>query len=137
MINNKTYFNMIHADELMIGNYIFDGVQLQIVEGIEHDGCWCRSINGAISFFYDYDNLYPTPIDENWLTDFGFKKRRNPNNTPTWIYVKDREIWYYQQMETLKFEIRYFGLYHQIELKYVHQLQNLYFTLTGKKLTII
>jgi hypothetical protein len=129
---------MIQAKELMIGNYLYceySGEIIQVTE-IKNDGVYASSNKTVIERYYYYEEIHSIPIDEKWLTDFGFEKRKNLNNTPTWIYFKDNERWMYQDWETLEFTIRPFGLNNQTEIKYIHQLQNLYYCLVGKELEL-
>lgn len=71
-------------------------------------------------------NLSPIPLTEDWLLKFGFDMKYG--NT----YLKDR----------MKFDINTIGLvrFHWSQkvtyIKYVHQLQNLYFALTGQELKL-
>ncbi len=72
----------------------------------------------------DFDPVYmfcPVPLTEQWLKDFGFKK-----SLRTWR--KFGCIFHITQYG--KFFINKLNL----EIKYVHQLQNLYFALTGNEL---
>ncbi len=76
--------------------------------------------------------FYAIPLTEEWLLKFGFEKDRNGWNLPDtrfsltdkfypcWL---DRILW---PQDTPKFK--------DMELKYVHQLQNLYFSLTGSEI---
>jgi hypothetical protein len=114
------------ATELRIGNYI--------------------QINGDLSYataslIIAIDELEltvkPIPLTEEWLKDFGFIDKYKSCNTDWSIYgftinqqsdeddegskIPQEQIFYYQ---------------YQYDIKYVHQLQNLYFALTGKELTI-
>ena len=78
-------------------------------------------------------DLLPKPISltAEWLTKFGFDGR----NDFVWKYnigIQIKEGKYY-------FAFKDLGgvLFHSlVECKYVHQLQNLYFALTGEELTI-
>jgi len=117
------------AEELRLWNFIFDGVQLQMVEQIEYEGCYCRSINGAVSFYYDYENLCPIPITEQWLIDFGF------------AFTMESGLFNisgYDVMLTkngIDFYLGEYGSWYK-NIEYVHQLQNLYFALTGEELQL-
>jgi hypothetical protein len=82
-------------------------------------------------------DLEPIPLTEEWLTDFGFIDEYKSYNKHWSIYgftinqqsdedyygnkIPQEQIFYYQ---------------YQYDIKFVHQLQNLYFALTGKELTI-
>jgi hypothetical protein len=69
----------------------------------------------------------PIPLTEEWLLKFGYIKGK--------IYYTEKEhgtiSFYFNDSEELKCEV-YDWTYDNI--KYVHQLQNLYFALTGKEL---
>jgi hypothetical protein len=130
----------MNPKELMIGTYIFDCVQLQLVEGIEHDGCWCRSINGAVSFFYDYEELHPIPIDEKWLTDFGFDISKGSSTWATKIeldYGMSNEYQIFKnEISIVDYSFIYFSYKFITRVEYIHQLQNLYWCLVGKELEL-
>ena len=70
----------------------------------------------------------PIPITENWLKDFGFENintlNYQLNKFIVWTNIKTKEL--------------VFRSYYQpdVIIKHVHQLQNIYFALTGKELTI-
>ena len=73
----------------------------------------------------------PIPLTEEWLVKFGFKiEGKTWGNTN---YSKDFSgIWLQDRGELYKCTISN-GNKH-IEIRYVHQLQNLYFALTGEEL---
>ena len=102
------------AKELRIGNYILFGVinePIKITGGIDEKNTTIQMAK-------------PIPLTEEWLLKFGFSKygRLNTNDNFKLIYDYDLSTFYLDDI----------GL----ELKHVHQLQNLYFALTGKELTI-
>jgi hypothetical protein len=88
--------------------------------------------NGIISQFEidDFDYLKEhefIPLTEEWLLKFGFNK---------W---KDKKIWTCKKVMIYfhaKEEFCFGRASNRTKLKYVHQLQNLYFALTGEELTI-
>jgi hypothetical protein len=81
----------------------------------------------------DLDDAYrPIPLTEEWLLKFGFEKQIDDYYYFYGYYASfdaDLPMWFGQegccQKETIKENI-----------KYVHQLQNLWFGLTGEELTI-
>lgn len=78
----------------------------------------------------DLDRLLGVPITEEWLLRFGFIKK---NNTPSIeLYIKEDFIVRFDPQDKFQFYIN--GKY--INIDYVHQLQNLYFALTNKELTL-
>ena len=105
------------AHELRIGNYaIFGNNANSTIEEIvainntdwfyEGKKYWLETKNLEGELLKDFR---PIPLTEEWLLKFGFERTYNS-------------------------QFRYFG--HYIKIKYVHELQNLYFALTGQELTI-
>jgi hypothetical protein len=71
-------------------------------------------------------NVQPIPLTEEWLVKFGFKKDEYYNaivKQPIELHVQDNIYWC---------DI----LWNSMEIKHVHQLQNLFFALTGEELII-
>ncbi len=72
------------------------------------------------SYFYE-----PIHITEEWLFKLGFNKFKG-DNYDFWLgdfeTACDMKIWFWKGT--------------QIKIQYVHQLQNLYFALTGSELTV-
>lgn len=139
---------MIDKKELRIGNIIrMEGIQNDIdnkafvVTGMGPTG---DTIWGKYKFPNNNDpgvmdsNEVPAyqrfcegmPITEEWLTKFGFKEWSEGN----WkIEVENanvdfEEINYYLPYKSLNVHIG------ELEMKYVHQLQNIYYIFTGKEL---
>jgi hypothetical protein len=82
--------------------------------------------------------LNPIPLTEEWLLKFGFEKDDVFNKIFTYLRLHDLCI---NKLSFRKSEgfICYDGFKYRTLLKhiqYVHQLQNLYFALTGKELVI-
>ena len=83
------------------------------------------------------DYYQPIPLTEEWLLKFGEIKA--PNST---IYCGDQDTESYVWKVNLKEHYVYEGIDAMCNIiswqpiKYVHQLQNLYFALTGEELTI-
>jgi hypothetical protein len=75
----------------------------------------------------------PIPLTEEWLLKFGFEFHTNAN-CQNFYYAKDAFICIRADEDFEWFRYYNGDFYH--ELKYVHQLQNLYFALTGEELTL-
>jgi len=75
----------------------------------------------------DWNNIKPIPLTEEWLIKFGFE-----------VYeFDDKEKQYRINDRLLVVRNNVFYDYgSRVELKYVHQLQNLFFALTQKELTL-
>ena len=109
------------ATELMIGNWVEQpntGTEqvvsilneLQIITTSGHIDKYCK----------------PIPLTEEWLIKFGFD-----NSLVKDIFLA---LGYNVIYDEGKYYFRYYGL--TVEVKHVHQLQNLYFALTNEELTI-
>ena len=105
------------ASELRIGNSIYQNEDLVFVT------TWRLKLIEDKSLDYK-----PIPLTEEWLIEFRFRKNKY-----------DIRYWYYHGFK-VKFNskgeitFRVSGVWYKI--KYVHQLQNLYHSLTGGELTI-
>ena len=73
-------------------------------------------------------DLTPIPLTEEWLERLGFKFKEGDDGPNTWAQ-RAGDIFV-----TLS---KYHGkFYYQRQVEYVHQLQNLYFALTGTELVV-
>lgn len=121
------------ANELRIGNWVYltDKEKVwEILDGHEIDEC--------------DDNLSvdPIPLTEEWLLMFGFT-RHHADYYNDVILLKDViNFDNGEQYDCLKVKIYPHELGSaqsvkgDLQIKHVHQLQNLYFALTGEELTI-
>ena len=114
------------SEELRIGNYVYSGifsnkvievypmffVQLSKIEDKEH-------------------NIKPIPLTEEWLLKFGFKR----TNKYDFELIKN-DFHFYTSSDF--FNGNGFICFNEfdIKIKYIHELQNLYFALTNKELII-
>ena len=128
------------ASELRIGNYVTDefydsfksifevdsinekGINLLI----EDDGNWTELAERWIGCEYDFNDLHGIPLTEQWLIDFGFKKI-NGKYFKVGFQLKGNKV-----IDDIGYHFKREGL--SIEISYVHQLQNLYHSLTGEEL---
>jgi hypothetical protein len=78
----------------------------------------------------------PIPLTEKWLLKFGFYETTKENYV-SGLYTLNKPDGFYINKETMCYcEIDYEGTTNdRIKIQYVHQLQNLYFALTGEELT--
>ena len=103
------------ANELRIGNWVetFEGV-IQIQNGWEID---------------EGNECQPIQLTEEWLIRFGFDEIEMSipvaYKTKSGFRIKEDQRGYWMQYK-----------YGTVIIKHVHQLQNLYFALTGEELTI-
>lgn len=113
------------ASELRIGNLVLDtfGKEVEVKDIMTYG---INSQWGCSTF--NYEELKPIPLTEEWLLKFGFK------------YTK-MEVGFNQfRKGILELSItpngyELFFTYKWVKIEYVHQLQNLYFALTNEELT--
>lgn len=108
---------MIKASELRIGNWVSNG---------EVD----YQITGATILHLEIKPsdaiAKPIPISPEWLERMGFEKQTD------WSYYFDDIYFSYNETGDLTCRLRYY----KTICYYVHQLQNLYFALTGEELIL-
>lgn len=109
---------MVQANELRLGNYVIDTVTNT-----------CGKIKGISSL--DNDIYEGIPLTPEILEKCGFEYKHLPpkehyfsNGMVVIDTYKTKDAFYYN------------GHFCDVSLDYVHQLQNLYFALTGKELEI-
>jgi hypothetical protein len=117
---------MIEPHELRIGNWVnLEGNVLQ-VDGRVICDVWME----------EFASIDPIPLTEEWLLKLGFI------NTPKW--PDDDCTWSHGGFLHFRIDMgvpaqeAYLDLYEGTSkyIQYVHQIQNLYFALTGSELTI-
>lgn len=120
----------MNASELRIGNWVkvptTDGSD--VFTQIEPSN-YCHEWNSEISI----ESYNPIPLTEEWLVKFGFEKIYH-----SWIHDEfDFDIVMHGHRYVLadisEDSGRYFA---HGKFQFVHQLQNLYFALTGEELTL-
>ena len=119
----------MEAKELRIGNYVKDHLgRVQKVSETRSDAYICYLSNGT-KLKYKLNTTKPIPLTEEWLVKFGFLLDLHHHRRLT--YSLNR-ITTYKQDGVFWCDI----LWDCLELKHVHQLQNLYFALTNEELII-
>lgn len=114
---------MIAANELRIGNWVQIGNDHQIVYQIIFNRGSGHSINHKD---YNEDFFNPVPLTPEILKKCELQECQNFAND--WTYIKEDEGEHYLVCDFVKVSSR--------PIKYLHQLQNLYFSLTGRELEI-
>lgn len=121
---------MIQANELRLGNYVYPFDDLHLCS---EDEIFANYREVYIEDFQYAIDIYPIPITEEWLlklggVDFGYQikiKAKRKLLVFNWSFKAvssgQRFGWYCKQYK---------------HIKYIHQLQNLYFALTNKELVI-
>ncbi len=112
----------MEAKELRIGNLLLtDYDYLVEVEFIHKNHFDCREL--TTGSFVVNGKYKPIPLTEEWLVKFGYRWTNGYGYRflKGWIKLKEG-VWKSYDLEA--------------EVKYVHELQNLYYALTKKELTI-
>lgn len=120
---------MIRPEELRIGNlvYIPGTGQALPITAINMDlGVWVNRSLGLLGF----DQIDPIELTEDWMLKFGFVKKWD--NMPGLGIIEFYEHQLCKHRITPQLRMPIVGL----DIKSVHQLQNLYFALTGEELTV-
>ena len=149
------------ASELRIGNYVYYEHTTHIVSGVHGNkvySWWVKDGEPVIEYeakdisgtqvenpYMDVVSQYkPIPLTEEWLLKFGFVNIDKGNND--FITYTDSEHNYYLQNDVRKKDGKYLILdnsfddlraFSMIDIEYVHQLQNIYYCLTGEELNYI
>jgi hypothetical protein len=123
---------MIAANELRIGNYIYwDENQVFKISGITKAGCRFEDDNNQ---FRTHKRILPIPLTPEILEKCGMQKLNN-----SWI-IDDGSRDEHGAVISGNYTFSLFGYnvselyYGKFHVKHLHQLQNLYFFLTGKEL---
>ncbi len=115
------------AQDLRIGNLVYDrDGKTATIDSIGMFGnvrLTTSDYHCESSTLFDCD---PIQLTEEWLLRFGFEKVNH--------YFQINEFWVYFRLRDYKYVFRH--CVKTFEIKYVHQLQNLYYALTGEELTL-
>jgi len=127
------------ANELRIGNYVnimndtVDDEYVKVIVTIRRNFAEIECNEDQDSF--EYHEIQPIPITEEWLVKFGFNKcnyktvYHAPNSTI--FLLNGRAVKHYKRQD-----VEYFRMVREdVNIKYIHELQNLVFALTGVELT--
>ena len=128
------------AKDLRLGNYV-----LSNLPQTNHENDY-YTVDLILLEIFDSVEVEPIQLTEEWLIKFGFEKDREVYNLGIPVFVKNNfRIWDnrdkveyekilgYSDSSDFKF---IYSKNIQPYIKYVHQLQNLYFSLTGEELKI-
>jgi len=107
----------MEAKELRIGNWIYSNTDKDIYRV------------DLIESWRNYLSISAIPLTEEWLLRVGFEKTESGN------YSNEEGSFELIHNNVIGFRFAVEGQYAYPEIKYVHQLQNLYFALTGLELT--
>ena len=117
--------------EIRIGNYV-DKIPYRGQDSNETRKDWIIGSHD-IGFWHTEEFIYkPIPLTTEWLEKFGFERHSEIGHSH---YFKDAD--YSIDIEHPGDDIYMYLKTRKVKLKYVHQLQNLYFCLTNEELKIM
>ena len=120
--------NQLKEKELRMGNHIEFDSKIFTVKEIRDKSITVIGRNGYSQLSIIYVN--PIPLTEDILVKLGFEIE-NDNLFDDWsVFTKGNLAIYYDSSKD-----RFIYLETSIQIKHVHQLQNLYFALCGEELT--
>lgn len=117
----------ISTNELRIGNYVTEDGRLILI----HDG-----------FGIDHaHNFEAIPITEEWILKFGFEIKEVRDIIE---YLLNKAMFMFSIYRKVGYDVFFLSQYSEIDkdimgttqIKYVHQLQNLYYSLTQEELAL-
>ena len=120
----------MNANELRIGNWIYWNIPEKI--GVPHKVLAVKSNipnTCPISLGESYDDFLPIPLTPEILEKCGFEKK-GKRYSKGWVYLWEQEN---NIVFALSEMYEFVGDY--LPCKSLHQLQNLYYALTGEELT--
>ena len=159
MINSATLRNFrqvqkikdMKARELRIGNFI-NGTYHDYDDGSQEDienETLCKVVTLDVSGNGDYpiyvysdediehfSDFEPIPLTEEWLVNFGFNAKSINHNFRIESNVDFQISSALRNCKTDERSVFYLESKFGTKIEYVHQLQNLYFALTGEELTL-
>lgn len=140
----------IGAEELMVGNWvtynpksvdegtIIEPLQIAFIDNRDEP---LFALEEPFDNYYSPDELLPIPLTEDWLKKFGWSENGREIDKLRKLFDLDSSKYAFTLMQEDNgywlidnHGPRGFNICH-VEIKYVHQLQNLYFALTQTHLT--
>ena len=120
------------ARELRIGNLMeLPNGEISKVTGFTENGkVWFVREPKHEECALKINQVKPVPLTEEWLFEFGFINDFSKDFRVRLIGYRLGDFFITEKMKLLTSDIN------SVKIKYVHQLQNLYFALTGEELTI-
>jgi len=121
------------SNELRIGNQIKYHDKIITVAGIVRNTIYYESkvlcFDGNVG---DYKPFEPIPLTEEWLLKFGFEEKQHDSDQCFGHVLND--FWVMNESQ-IRVNCGGYILF-DFKIEFVHQLQNLYFTITGEELAI-
>lgn len=121
----------MEAKELRIGNYLREDLERDGLEMIQVESIWWDESSECYYINQDEITAFePYPLTEEWLRKFGFERKEGWDDMFFWsIEVNNQTFDLEENPKGYEYDM-------WIIVKYVHQLQNLFSSLTGKELEL-
>jgi hypothetical protein len=120
----------MEPNEIKHGNLVNWEQNIHVIIGITQEKIMTKFTDDDeddAPYYHCYEHLKPILLTEEWLLKFGFEQGRNEWSKDGECFEWFSDGYYFTAGDGCKI-----GLV----IKYVHQLQNIYFALTGEELTI-
>jgi hypothetical protein len=118
----------MRANEFRLGNYIqTDKGDVAVIIRVEQDGIMVAPIDEDD---YDY-HVLPIPLEKDWVVNFGFKPNRYNDE-----FIKGDLLLDCEYTDYNTWNVVFKGQCFPIDLKYVHELQNIYYAIFGVELVL-
>jgi hypothetical protein len=129
----------IKKNEFRYNNLLYSEKQIVIFRGLYNNEIIVKSKMRELQHLPNDKDLKPIPLTEKWLLDFGFTfkteelgaKLYEKQNGISFLVFSDKGHFSIVSGKTVMYIDRDF-----VSPKFVHQLQNLYFALTGIELAV-
>lgn len=135
----------LQAKDFRIGNFVEYDNRVFEIDSISNDFPTLNSIEFGVGVV-DWNNLQPIPLTENWLLDFGFEVKNFDYTTPiseckvvTLTLIPHDEQHSSLTVCVTQKDEDFFEVNENVilsDISFVHQLQNLFFALSGEELQI-
>lgn len=128
---------MIPANELRVGNRFIR--ELRNERGLEYDHDFILTEENMGKLFGDniglaLEDLFPTPLTREMLSELGFEKNDDGDGGYYHELLSGNGILFIEGDKKGYTDV-FIDLWEQIRVRHLHQLQNLYFALTGQELS--
>jgi hypothetical protein len=137
LVQKKLKKNEMEAKNYRVGNIVEQPSRVGKISEVWQDAVRLEGYNNG----YDYSHTNPIHLSEKWLNDFGFKKE---------VLSDDSGYYYTLELNDNKYcdlsissrdkkgfiEVTLFPYEEWFRYRYVHELQNLFFAITGTELEL-
>ena len=140
----------MEANELRLNNYVWDEYSgIMVVKSIKGESdtvILCHHLNSATGL-YSIKDIKPIPLTEQWLLDFGFEKKESSRYGNKYTYpmadwgytiensfIKGKWFFGHEFYDSNNEDENNISMNFCHNLEFVHNLQNIMHSLTGKEL---